>query len=43
MKYVIFFTILALSFGYLLWLDSGCELSGAMTWHGKVCVESLTD
>jgi hypothetical protein len=26
---------------YLYWLDLGCELNGAMTWNGKVCVEDL--
>jgi len=24
---------------YTLWLDAGCVLQGAMTWHGKVCLE----
>lgn len=39
--YAAFAIILALGLGYIVWLDSGCSLSGAMTWHGKVCVENL--
>jgi len=23
---------------YLIWLDHGCDLAGAMTWHGKICL-----
>ena len=23
---------------YILWLDAPCELAGAMTWSGSVCV-----
>lgn len=33
-----FIIILALGLTYIVWLDAGCELSGAMTWHGKVCI-----
>lgn len=38
-----FIALLLLGIGYVVWLDYGCELSGAMTWHGKVCVEQLTN
>ncbi len=39
MKYLILFTaLLAVGIAYLTWLDSGCELNGVMTWHGKECV-----
>jgi hypothetical protein len=31
----------AASIGYVIWLDSGCELTGVMTWQGKVCLENL--
>ena len=42
MKTFIYFVVaFSLAIGYLVWLDSGCELSGVMTWEGKVCVESL--
>jgi len=27
--------------GYTKWLSTGCELTGAMTWQGKVCLENL--
>lgn len=33
--------LLVLGLAYLFWLETGCELGGAMTWNGKVCVESL--
>ena len=39
---VVFLIVLAFGIAYLAWLDSGCELTGAMTWGGKVCVEDLT-
>jgi len=37
MKYVII--VIVLIFGYVFWLDYGCELGGYMTWHGKKCVQ----
>lgn len=35
---VVFLILIALGIGYLVWLDSGCKLSGVMTWHGKECI-----
>lgn len=40
-KLIGFAIVLLLGFGYMIWLDTGCELSGVMTWHGKVCAENL--
>lgn len=34
---IVFVVGLSLGIAYLLWLDSGCGLSGIMTWGGKVC------
>ena len=34
---IVFIALLALGIGYIMWLDSGCALSGIMTWGGKVC------
>lgn len=39
--YALGFIVLVVGFTYIAWLDSGCELSGVMTWGGKVCVEVL--
>jgi hypothetical protein len=33
--------LVALAVGYMAWLDSGCEVVGVMTWHGKVCAEDI--
>lgn len=30
--------LLGVCVAYVSWLDSGCQLAGAMTWEGKVCV-----
>lgn len=38
---MIFLGLLAVGIIYVVWLDSGCGLSGAMTLDGKVCVENL--
>ena len=32
---------MVLGASYMVWLDSGCELNGVMTWEGKVCFERL--
>ena len=41
MRYIAFLFLLLLGLGYMFWLETGCELGGAMTWNGKVCVEDL--
>lgn len=38
----LFLILLALGAYYLAWLREGCELTGVMTWHGKVCLDELT-
>ena len=35
---VIIILIASAMIGYLIWLDSGCEISGYLTWHGKMCI-----
>lgn len=32
-----FIIAISLGIGYIVWLDAGCDISGAMTWQGKVC------
>lgn len=32
---------LPLAIGYCMYLNAGCDLTGAMTAAGKVCVEDL--
>ena len=40
MKYILTALItLFILIGYSIWLDSGCEIAGVMTWSGKVCEE----
>lgn len=37
-KILTFFIALAvIAVIYIVWLDAGCELTGVMTWSGKVC------
>lgn len=31
--------ILASTIAFNEWLDSGCQLQGRVTWHGKVCIK----
>lgn len=38
MQAIGFVIALSLGLGYIVWLDAGCELSGVMTWQGKVCI-----
>lgn len=38
-----FALLFALGIGYIVWLNAGCELSGVMTWQGKVCAEDLLE
>jgi len=35
---IVFGILFIAGFAYLLWLDSGCGISGMMTWAGKVCM-----
>ena len=30
--------MLAIAVMYNVWLNAGCDLAGAMTWSGKVCI-----
>lgn len=39
LTFVVLIVLFALGIAYLAWLDHGCALSGAMTWHGKICVQ----
>lgn len=36
---LVFAALFAAGMSYLLWLDAGCDISGVMTWEGKVCFE----
>jgi len=38
---LLFLALLALGIAYIMYLDYGCDPSGVMTWHGKVCFEDL--
>ena len=38
---ILFIVLVVLGISYLVWLNSGCNLAGVMTWNGKVCFEEL--
>lgn len=35
------FILAVVTIGYAGYIETGCKLDAVMTWHGKVCAESL--